>query len=253
MIITPKESMELCNFIYNYDFEINKTIGPMAVAGAWRNDDYGHDFVLGSTDTDIILCIRGTNFNEMTDILTNIKIIPEEVTLNDGRKMKVHSGYHEGAIEIMKLMKTQLDALLLEKMRPIHITGHSLGGAIASLIALYLQDKGYKNISCRTFASPAIGNKSFRKIMEKEFPDFERYVYDLDYVPFMIFWYYHPSPSILIYKDGDTAIAEQNAWLTLCRIIIMFVSGDEKRQEAFHAHFPYVYLDAINLMKVNNE
>ena len=249
MSFTLKQSITLCDRIYNSDFQDREVIAGATVEKAWRNDNYGHDFVLCSTEDDIIIGIRGTNFDEMSDILTNIKLAKEKVTLHDGRTMKVHKGYHQAANEIIKLLKNKLDMLILAKMRPIHVTGHSLGGAVGALVALYLQDRGYDDVSCRTFAAPALGDSRFRSIMETEFPTFERYVYELDYVPFLLFFYHHPAPAIILYKDGTSVVHERNIWLTIVRIILMAIASKAKRMEAFYAHYPFTYADAIDLMK----
>jgi hypothetical protein len=249
MAFSPLHSITLCERIYNSDFHDGDRIAGAIVEKAWRNDDHGHDFALCSTDDDIIICVRGTNFDEMSDIITNIKLAKERVTLHDGRSMRVHTGYHQAAKKIISLLKNKLDMLILSNMRPILVTGHSLGGAVASLIALYLQDIGYDVVSCRTFAAPAVGDSRFAAIMKQEFPTFERYVYELDFVPFLLFFYHHPAPAIVLYKDGTSIVHEINVWLTILRIMVMVFASKEKRVEALYSHYPFTYVDVINLMK----
>ena len=48
-------------------------------------------------------------------------------------------------------------------MKPLCITGHSLGGAIASLAALFLSREGLRVVAVYTFGSPRVGNAAFRE------------------------------------------------------------------------------------------
>lgn len=72
---------------------------------------------------------------------------------------------------------------LLNKNKKIILTGHSLGGALATVISLHLKQNGYDIDSLYSFGSPRAGNKDFAEKFEKlQIPHF-RFVNKCDIVP----------------------------------------------------------------------
>lgn len=74
-----------------------------------------------------------------------------------------------------------------QKIRPqasMVITGHSLGGNLAYLLAGYLSKElnteKRKNLQLITFGAPAAGNAAFVKDLEEKYPSAERYTTDKD-------------------------------------------------------------------------
>jgi hypothetical protein len=59
----------------------------------------------------------------------------------------------------------------IAKKLTIRLTGHSLGGAMATLCALKLKLKGYENVELVTFGSPRVGNHHFSRLMKKVLPE----------------------------------------------------------------------------------
>lgn len=92
--------------------------------------------------------IRGTaNLNNvMLDLLVSLQ---EDTTLG----IKLHQGFASGA-------KAVYDDLLpyLSKDKPVYITGHSLGGAISVILAMYLHQEGYDVHRVVTFGQPKVTN-----------------------------------------------------------------------------------------------
>ena len=109
-----------------------------------------------------VLFITGTE--DIKDAEVDMKMDP--VPFNDGDKnILVHRGF-----------KTYADAALSEgnleyvveyinthPHEKFYITGHSLGGAVATVIAARLADAGadMQNVKVVTFGAPAVGNKYF--------------------------------------------------------------------------------------------
>ncbi|KAK9735536.1 hypothetical protein RND81_04G211200 [Saponaria officinalis] len=86
--------------------------------------------------------------------------------------------------------------ILLEKSKSIIITGHSIGGALASLTALWLLSYHQSNatpspprILCITFGSPLLGNKPLSKslLRHRWAGNFCHVVYKHDIVPRLLF------------------------------------------------------------------
>jgi hypothetical protein len=59
----------------------------------------------------------------------------------------------------------------ISKKVTIRVTGHSLGGAMATLCALKLKLKGFENVELVTFGSPRLGNHHFSRFMKLVLPD----------------------------------------------------------------------------------
>jgi triacylglycerol lipase len=66
----------------------------------------------------------------------------------------VHAGFDKSARSVYEDILTHLD-----RSKKIHITGHSLGGAVAVLLGLYLDKDNYKVERVVTFGQPKITNQ----------------------------------------------------------------------------------------------
>jgi predicted lipase len=126
-----------------------------------------------NTDT-AILAFRGTttksdwladvfaNFNELNQIIDGID-----------KNIKVAHGFgslfgiFKGLTNVT--MDKQIDNWLnLNNIKNIIITGHSLGGALATLSAVYIKSKyPVLNVTLYTYASPRVGNTEFYNYYKK--------------------------------------------------------------------------------------
>lgn len=65
----------------------------------------------------------------------------------------------------------------------IIVTGYSLGGALATITALELQNK-YKKVSAMyNYGAPRVGDIDFAKFYNKQIPNSYRVIHDKDLVP----------------------------------------------------------------------
>jgi hypothetical protein len=110
---------------------------------------------LGVCDTHAVLAFRGSDPvtlpNWMTDVV--VKLVEREEY--DGR---VHHGFSAVLRRTWDKVESILDAA---RDKPLFLTGHSMGGALAVLTACRLAKAGRPPVAIYTFGSPRIGDRAF--------------------------------------------------------------------------------------------
>lgn len=127
----------------------------------------------------IIVALRGVVFN-----LKNFKSV-FGYSQKDYRKAsnaKVHQGFYQASKEIIPEVLDNLKTLRSKyPSAKIYITGHSMGAALAVLVADEVKDL-YGVTGVYTFGEPRIGNKKFASYINDRF-DVVRVINDKDPVP----------------------------------------------------------------------
>jgi len=103
------------------------------------------------TDAHTAVVFRGTQVFSgfsLADIASNLWIRRKPWTPG-----KVHRGYREAILDIASEAKSVLYA----PKRPLYFTGHSLGGALATLASTFVPGP----TATYTFGSPRVGNRAF--------------------------------------------------------------------------------------------
>lgn len=90
--------------------------------------------------------------------------------------VEVHLGFYELFEEIVASIKGEVEA----SGKPIVITGHSLGGAIAQMLALQFHEHVEQ---VYTFGAPRLGNEAFQKLLDNKIKENYRFVNQGDFVP----------------------------------------------------------------------
>ena len=103
---------------------------------------------------EVILCFRGTEPGEFSDIKADLNAFPDRANNGSGW---VHNGFQE---EVNKLWADILTELSAHDDKDLLITGHSLGGAMATIATSRLGD-AVKALF--TFGSPRAGTRKFVK------------------------------------------------------------------------------------------
>lgn len=132
-----------------------------------------------------VLVFRGTN--DFKDWQTNINFAREKIPVGtfEGKEnfVRVHRGFYR-AFE-QRRAKIQQDISEIEqtdRTKPIFITGHSLGGAMAQIAtATFTSDQ---IAACYTFGSPRAGGRQLDRFVK---PPHYRLTHGFDIVPFTPF------------------------------------------------------------------
>ena len=114
---------------------------------------------------------------------------------------------HAGFANYATLLMSQMWAAGVDLCRAgqVVITGHSLGGAVATIIAAQLQDH-HVPVHLVTFGSPRPGGAKFRERLRVPH---HRFVHGMDLVPHMplaALGFRHVSPAIVLPEDNDSVL-----------------------------------------------
>lgn len=118
-------------------------------------DNNGTQAILLENDKYIFLGFRGTEATSIKDIKADAKAIITVCTSGG----KIHSGFDEAFNQVSVEIQTTLDQKEFTS-KPLFITGHSLGGALATVATKKLMHKG-GIAACYTFGSPRVGDEEW--------------------------------------------------------------------------------------------
>lgn len=139
----------------------------------------------------VVVSFRGTSGDTWRETFDNAVMIdaiaapvPPFFMQRDARQgVRVHAGFHTA----YSLLRAQvLDALPDERGLNLFITGHSLGGALAQLMALDIaanKKSDFASLTVITSGSPRVGNAGFKSAFERLVPDNLRVIVNHDPVP----------------------------------------------------------------------
>jgi len=183
-------TIAMCNsFNFIKQFGSNKNIIPEHYNKHYASDVFGMDnkFEVYTNDTTAIINYRGStdkmiswveNFYSAMIPAKGTIVIDEEVhdyIFANNDKASVHAGYGLTVVMLSNEMITQIKALNAKGIYNIIITGHSQGGALASLTRAYLENvpktilSNKNNYKTYAYAQPMCGNKEFAEEYNKRF------------------------------------------------------------------------------------
>ena len=135
----------------------------------------------------LIVVFEGTN--DMRSLQTDLQVGESDFLHLFGTQ--VHKGYYTEAQIAYKSV-----APLVTKEQQVIVTGHSLGGAVAHLLAAILYKEGY-NVRLFTFGEPPVGNEDFVHTIKGL--DHQRYTHIFDMVPLLKKEYIEKLQDALVY------------------------------------------------------
>lgn len=143
--------------------------------------------------------LRGTA--NLPNVIEDLEFIGHE---EHDLGIAVHSGFDAALRECLPWVVERLDS-----GRPVFVTGHSLGGAVAVLLMASLEHRGFNDVSGITFGQPKVSDARGALVLSKL--DLIRVVHDEDPVPMLppvfvevgeIGIYHHSGPEIVVRHDG---------------------------------------------------
>jgi triacylglycerol lipase len=178
-------------------------------------------YIIGNDET-VILAFRGTEKN-MRDWATDLKFIKHE-----GPFGGVHGGFNS-AFNSVVITLTQGLVELHDKKQKLWITGHSLGGALATLAVASLTEIGTEVFCSYTFGSPRVGDEDFATQFKQKVGDrVHRLVNGNDIVPRVppqVTGFKHVGKEVLFDEKGQIN-PNPNAWEQLKARVVIQLNDD---------------------------
>ncbi|MFH2131797.1 MAG: lipase family protein [bacterium] len=194
-----------------------------------------------------LISVRGTA--NLENVWVDIEF---KLTLDDMVNISLHQGFARSARDVFNDIVPYL-----KKDRPISITGHSLGGAIAVILAMYLDKASYPVKSVVTFGQPKVTNPGGASKFNHL--NVTRVVTPLDLVPLMppldpldiknpdIFW--HLGREVILLEGSKYSVV--TGIPSILRAAEFFNRIPDRDNLANHQM--RLYLDLINQKTVNPE
>jgi hypothetical protein len=183
-----KAAAIMCYLVYIYKIQ-----------GILRITEY-EDLVYGTYDNDEYLFIIFKGTSTLEDVITDLQFFQKDDSYNIPGE--IHSGFYD-------VLKDRFQEFIDIITRAIHenksiiISGHSLGGALATVLFSYIQANYYhfiENIKLYTFGCPRVGDKPFANFISSS-NKAERIVNKGDIVTMIpIIDYYHHDKELKIGK-----------------------------------------------------
>lgn len=176
--------------------------------------DEDTQFFACALNNELTIAFRGSS--SLSDFLVDADFkqdaAPPEL-IEGALGVRVHGGFLRQFMaavpKLLDILKTHEPAL------PIHVVGHSLGGALATLCALSLKagalkGSGCRKVACTTFGSPRVGNAAFSKAFDSHVRSSVRVVNSCDAVTMRPYWGYSHVGGELVFRKEASFLAR---WL----------------------------------------
>ena len=194
----------LSGLAYKEPSEVNKKFRKHGFYDTKYCNKQGAQCYVVWNDTDAVICFRGTEPKEMSDIKADLNAIQRKGLHNTG---DVHSGFQGEINKIWDLILEKVNEL---KDHKIYVTGHSLGGAMATICAKRLQEENITVQCLYTYGSPRVGDRKWVKSLQIPHYRFQNNNDVVCKVPFWIMGYRHHGKNVYIGYNGK--IAKINRW-----------------------------------------
>jgi len=159
------------------------------------------------TNQAIIVSFAGTDPFDVRNLLTDVNLWKKDFPWSFGAQgVQVHGGFLAAFQSIQPALKTFIQQIQLNTgFQKVQISGHSLGGALAHMAALYIKsDLGITADFVYTFGEPRVGNTAFQILFDANIKEAWRVTSNHDPIPTL-------GPRILGFTHGGTEVHYSSA------------------------------------------
>ena len=155
-------------------------------AGGDQKDEVAFEVKQDSGIT--IIVIRGTANAENVQSDIDVRLVDDTRT-----GIKLHKGFRDASLGVMEIIDRDHTV-----EHTVHVTGHSLGGAVAQIIGMWLHKRG-KNVQVYSYGSPKVSDQ----VLSGGQPTHWRVVRRSDPIPFTPPWPYSHTGLFIDSQDLD--------------------------------------------------
>lgn len=183
-------------------------------------------------DDDLVIVCRGTQPTEFKDIAADLQAVPVRSSTGVGH---VHMGFKESADDIWPTLYELANDY--GKTRTVWCTGHSLGAAMATLLAYKLQrtPDTPNPEALFTYGSPRVGNQQYVNAITNSGLLHFRFVNNADIVARVPLWPFHHFGGMFYMNHWGNLRAATGMQITK-DVWRGFVKGIKKREINFFAN-----------------
>jgi triacylglycerol lipase len=126
--------------------------------------------------------------NLKAQVMTERELVYPDAYKTSSSPVRMHSGFVQAYLSVRSKIHEYLRS---SAVKTCIITGHSLGGALATVCSVDVQYNFGKQMAVKacTFGSPKVGNKAFVESYQRRVPDTWRFVYGRDAVVGLPRWW----------------------------------------------------------------
>jgi len=193
---------ELSKWVYDKEKKIPFDTLGLTLAKFVSNKKTDTQLFIAHKENDIYVVFRGTS--SFRDFLTDTNVV--KVPFVNGSKV------HKGFAEAFRSVSHDIFVTTNKLVKPlggwdkvnIHVCGHSLGGALATLCALVFANSYKAQVCAYTIGSPRVGDQKFKTEFNILVKEHYRIVHDKDVVPRVPkLLYFHTKGLIRLNNNGE--------------------------------------------------
>ena len=146
-----------------------------------------------------IIIIRGTanDANVLSDV--DVRLVSDVRT-----GIRLHKGFRDASLGVMEIIDRDHTV-----EHTVHVTGHSLGGAVAQIIGMWLHKRG-NNVQIFSYGSPKVSDQ----VLSEGQPTHWRVVRRSDPIPFTPPWPYSHTGLFIDSQDLDWGADNDNGLIS---------------------------------------
>jgi len=183
------------------------------------------------TQNTVVVAHEGTDPTQLVSDLTDVNILMDNLDskLFPGvpSSVEVHDGFRNEHELTAQTILAEVKRLMASKnTESVTVIGHSLGGALAELDALFftLNLPPSTSIQAVTYGTPRVGNPAFAQFFDSKVPNFRRINNELDIVPivpgrFLGFEHPHGEEHIISPGNAVACPGDDDAIDSQCQIL----------------------------------
>jgi predicted lipase len=191
----------------------------------------------------IHLVFRGTQMKSVANWIENLHVSQDLYICLFSDRCCHHCKVHTGFLNMLEWIEDKLHSSdywqkfirdTYSKNKKINIIGHSLGGALATIVSIHYlnlyESLNQDNIYVYTFGSPRVGNLNFSMYFEKNIKNTYRIVNRYDIIP-------HLPPNIKFLDHFPEYIHVGNEYWVINDVIKLCVNTNNEFHEDFSCSF----------------